>query len=311
MPNLFEYIQLDNPTWVWLKVFDTLDKGASYALVALGLTLIFGTLGLVNFAHGTLLMLGAFVAVITVAELGLPIYFAFLAVPLIMFAVGISLERGLVRHLYHRPHTEQIMVTFGLAVILEELIRWIFGANPIPISLPSWLEGSYLLFIDFPEIFSVGVVYRKWALLSLIISSLLVGGLFLFLQFTRFGMVIRAGMRDPETLTLLGINIRQRFMVVFGIGAVMAGYAGLMRSGFEGPSAALGFDFLVPAFVVVVIGGMGSLAGAVLAAFLLGFVQAFSSDIPGGLPSVIIYITAVVVLLVRPRGFLGKRGLME
>ena len=286
---------------ILLQILNGLDKGGAYALIALGLTIIFGTLGVVNFAHGALFMLGAFCAVSIKAILGLekvtlsetettawgtpleirvpyvetwfgdfghilldysvPVSIL-IAIP-VMLLIGIIMERGLIRYFYKRPHAEQILVTFGLAIVLQEIIKSIFGANPIPQPAPDTMQGM----IDFGVGlgFEAGnVVYPIWRLTYFLFSLAVIGIVFAFLQFTTFGMVVRAGMADRETVGLLGIDIDRRFTIVFGIAAIVAGLAGVMYTPILSPDYHMGMDFLVLSFVVVVVGGMGSLGGAVL-----------------------------------------------
>ncbi|WP_340117510.1 branched-chain amino acid ABC transporter permease [Pelagibius sp. 7325] len=334
---------------ILLQVLNGLDKGGAYALIALGLTLIFGTLGVVNFAHGAIFMLGAFCAVtlqklLTISKQVkdesitffdaykeipyLEIWFGDLGTTLIDFAVplaillaipvmlliGLAMERGLIRHFYKRSHAEQILVTFGLAIVLQEIVKAFFGANPIPTPAPEAVAGSAAV----GALFGLGdaVVYPWWRLVYLAFSLVVIALVFAFLQFTTFGMVVRAGMQDRETVGLLGINIERRFTIVFGIAAVVAGLAGLMYTPILPPNYHMGMDFLVLSFVVVVVGGMGSLPGAVLAGFMLGILQSFASmnevkSILPGIDQIIIYLVAVVILLVRPRGLLGRKGVME
>jgi branched-chain amino acid transport system permease protein len=338
---------------IFLQVLNGLDKGGAYALIALGLTIIFGTLGVVNFAHGALFMLGAFCAVAVKKVLGLekitldptqltawgtPVEIRqpyvetllgdygrilleysvpvsiLIAIP-IMLLLGILMERGLIRYFYKRPHAEQILVTFGLAIVLQEIVKSIFGANPIPQPAPDTMTGM----LDFGVAigFDAGnVVYPMWRLVYFLFSLGIIGLVFSFLQFTTFGMVVRAGMADRETVGLLGIDIDRRFTIVFGMAAVVAGLAGVMYTPILSPDYHMGMDFLVLSFVVVVVGGMGSLSGAVLAGFLLGIVQSFASmnevkNIVPGIDQIIIYLIAVAILLIRPRGLMGRKGVME
>jgi len=332
-----------------LQILNGLDKGGAYALIALGLTLIFGTLGVVNFAHGAIFMLGAFCAV-TLQKLltlskqvkdesitffdaykevpYLKIWFGdfgeaiidysvplaiLLAIP-VMLLIGLIMERGLIRHFYKRSHAEQILVTFGLAIVLQEIVKAFFGANPIPTPAPEIVSGSAAVGVLFG--LSDAVVYPWWRLVYLAFSLAVIGLVFAFLQFTTFGMVVRAGMQDRETVGLLGINIERRFTIVFGIAAVVAGLAGVMYTPILPPDYHMGMEFLVLSFVVVVVGGMGSLPGAVAAGFLLGILQSFASmnevkSIIPGIDQIIIYLVAVVILLVRPRGLMGRKGVME
>ncbi len=339
---------------ILLQILNGLDKGSAYALIALGLTLIFGTLGVVNFAHGALFMIGAFCAVTLQKILNLssvvldPTKTDFLgnpakvktpyvetwfghdmgaalidwSVPLailfsipIMILIGFIMERGLIKHFYHRPHADQILVTFGLAIVLQEIIKQFFGANPIPTGAPDAFKGSF----DFGVYMGFdpnAIIYPYWRMIYFTFSLVVIGAVFAFLRFTTFGMVVRAGMADRETVGLLGINIDKRFTIMFGIAAAVAGMAGVMYAPINSPNYHMGMDFLVLSFVVVVVGGMGSLPGAVLAGFLLGILESFASmneikSIFPGIDQIIIYLTAIVILLVRPRGLMGKRGVME
>lgn len=337
-----------------LQVLNGLDKGSAYALIALGLTLIFGTLGVVNFAHGALFMMGAFIAVTFKRALSIsfavedPTRTDFLgnpmtidtpyvvawfgesvgnglidwAVPLsilvaipIMAIIGISMERGLIKHFYKRPHADQILVTFGLAIILQDIVKAIYGANPIPTPAPEVFSGSFDLgvMVGFDPF---AIVYPYWRLVYFFFSMAIIGAVFAFLRFTTFGMVVRAGMADRETVGLLGIDIDRRFVIMFAIAAIVAGLAGVMYVPILSPNYTIGMEFLVLSFVVVVVGGMGSLPGAVAAGFLLGILQSFASmsivieTIPG-INQVIIYLVAVIILLTRPRGLFGRKGVME
>lgn len=338
---------------ILLQLLNGLDKGGAYALIALGLTLVFGTLGVVNFAHGALFMMGAFCAVtfnrilsfeqVTldperttawgtpleirepyvvswfgdfgtfVLDYSIPISIL-VAIP-VMLLIGIIMERGLIRYFYKRPHAEQILVTFGLAIVLQEIIKSIYGANPIPQTAPDVVAGS----MDVGALLGFTanqIVYPFWRMVYFLFSACVIGAVFAFLQYTTFGMVVRAGMQDRETVGLLGINIDRRFTIVFGIAAVVAGLAGVMYTPILPPDYHMGMDFLVLSFVVVVVGGMGSLPGAVAAGFLLGILQSFASmnevkELVYGIDQVIIYLIAVVILLTRPRGLLGRKGVME
>ena len=197
------------------------------------------------------------------------------AIP-VMIAVGVIMERGLIKHFYKRPHADQILVTFGLAIVLQEVIKYFYGANPIPTPAPSSLTGAF----DFGVLFGFdpnAIIYPYWRLIYFVFAIAIIGGVFAFLQFTTFGMVVRAGMADRETVSMLGINIDKRFTMMFGIAAAVAGLAGVMYTPINPPNYHMGMDFLVLSFVVVVVGGMGSLPGAVLAGFLLGILESFAS----------------------------------
>ncbi|ROT98620.1 branched-chain amino acid ABC transporter permease [Histidinibacterium lentulum] len=337
-----------------VQILNGLDKGSAYALIALGLTLIFGTLGVVNFAHGALFMLGAFCAVIFNRLLSLshkvvdesrtdflgnpmqvdvpyvhewfgqaagdalinwsvPLSILF-AIP-VMLLVGVIMERGLIKHFYKRPHADQILVTFGLAIVLQEIIKYFFGANPIQTPAPDAFRGSldFGVWLGFDPL---TIMYPYWRLVYFFFAAIIIAGVFAFLQFTTFGMVVRAGMADRETVGLLGIDIDKRFTFMFGLAAAVAGIAGVMYAPIVAPNYHMGMDFLVLSFVVVVVGGMGSLPGAVAAGFLLGILESFASmpavtQFLPGINQIIIYLVAIIVLLTRPRGLMGRKGVME
>ena len=334
---------------ILIQLLNGLDKGGAYALIALGLTLTFGTLGIVNFAHGALFMLGAFCAVSVQALLTLSkkvkdesitffdaykeqpyleiwwgdtgtaiidyaVPISILIVIPVMLLIGVIMERGLIKHFYKRSHAEQILVTFGLAIVLQEVIKSWYGANPIPTPAPDIVSGSAAIGAMLG--LSDSLVYPWWRLIYLGFAGVVIFGVFAFLKYTTFGMVVRAGMADRETVGLLGINVQKRFTIVFGLATVVAGLAGAMYAPILPPDYHMGMDFLVLSFVVVVVGGMGSLEGAVAAGFLLGILQSFASmneikSILPGIDQIIIYLVAVVVLLVRPRGLMGREGVME
>ena len=241
-----------------LSILTGLQLGSIYVLIALGLTLIFGTLGVVNFAHGALYLIAIYLAVSINNSLGFG--FALVLVPPILFIIGVLLERGLIKRFYDRPHTDQILVTFGLAIVLQELLKWVFGANNIPFSIPSWGNGIIMLheYLPFLDGF---VVYPKWRMILVVVAIVTVAAVFALLHLTRFGLVIRAGMRDAEMLQFLGVNINRRFMLVFGLGAMIAGIAGVFGGPVTQVSPEVGMRLLVPSFLIVVIGGMGSLGG--------------------------------------------------
>jgi branched-chain amino acid transport system permease protein len=337
-----------------VQILNGLDKGSAYALIALGLTLIFGTLGVVNFAHGALFMLGSFCAVtlsrllslshqviddtrtdflgnpmkvdvpyiyewlgpetgLTVIQWSVPLAILF-SIP-VMIAIGFIMERGLIKHFYKRPHADQILVTFGLAIVLQEVIKYFFGANPIQTPAPPAFTGSldFGVWLGFDPL---TIMYPYWRMIYFIFSVIVITAVFAFLQFTTFGMVVRAGMADRETVGLLGIDIDRRFTLMFGLAAAVAGMAGVMYAPIVAPNYHMGMDFLVLSFVVVVVGGMGSLPGAVAAGFLLGILESFASmpwvvqTLPG-INQIIIYLVAIIILLTRPRGLMGRKGVME
>lgn len=283
-----------------LQLLTGLQLGAIYVLVALGLTLIFGTLGVANFAHGALYMIAAYVGWVLAAEVSW--WLVIVVVPLALFALGLALERGLIRFFYDRPVTDQILVTFGLAIVIQELVRWIFSGATQPFPPPQWA------FI--PMDIGIGY-YPPWRLVIIGVTVAVVLALFALLRYTRFGLVVRAGMRDADMVRFLGINISARFTLVFGIGALLAGIAGIMGGPTSAVSPGMGMAMLVPSFLVVVIGGMGSVIGAIVAGILMGEAQALAVMVYPPISQVIIYMVAAVVLSWRPRGLFGVKGVME
>lgn len=206
-------------------------------------------------------------------------------------------------------------MTFGLAIVLQEIMKAFFGANPIPQFAPSSMGGAMDIGVLFGFVENA-VIYPNWRIVYFVFAAAVIGAVFSFLRFTTFGMVVRAGMADRETVGLLGIDIDRRFTFMFGLAAAVTGVAGVMYTPILPPNYHMGMDFLVLCFVVVVVGGMGSLPGAVLAGFMLGLLESFASmneikAIIPGIDQIIIYLVAMVVLLTRPRGLMGKAGMME
>ncbi|WP_116996237.1 branched-chain amino acid ABC transporter permease [Desertimonas flava] len=291
MPDLSEFA---------LQLLTGLQIGAVFVLVALGLTLIFGTLGIANFAHGALYLIAAYAGLEVAEHLGWG--WVFVTVPLGLFVVGVVLERGLIRFFYARPVADQILVTFGLALVVQELARVIFGGTTKTFPAPRWA----IVPID------IGIgYYPPWRLLTIGVTIVTVIAIYVLLRFTRFGLVVRAGMRDAEMVRLLGIDITSRFTLVFGFGALLAAIGGLMGGVSYSVNPESGMAMLVPSFLVVVIGGMGSLPGAVIAGLLMGVAQALSVLWWPSVSQVMVYFVAVAVLSWRPRGLFGLRGAHE
>lgn len=222
---------------------------------------------------------------------------------------------GIAKMIASGTDQSMMLVTFGLAIVLQEIIKAMYGANPIPTPAPDVFRGSF----DFGTYLGYeanAIIYPYWRMVYFAFSAVIIAAVFAFLQFTTFGMVVRAGMADRETVGLLGINIDKRFTIMFAIAACVAGLAGVMYAPINSPNYHMGMDFLVLSFVVVVVGGMGSLPGAVLAGFMLGILEAFASmnevkAIFPGIDQIIIYLVAIIIILTRPRGLMGRKGVME
>lgn len=283
-----------------LQMVTGLALGSVFVLLAVGLSLIFGLLNVVNFAHGAFYMLGAYAGVFVMGMTG-NFWITLALVPLLVGAVGLGVERYLVRPLYGRGIDYPLLLTFGLGLVLVELVRIAFGLDGVPFDTPKMLQGATDLgFGFFPtyRIFIIGI------------TAVIVTALWLFIEKTSFGLIIRAGARDPEIVRVLGIDISKVWLIVFAMGTGVAGLAGVLSAPMRSVIPDMGTTVLVEAFVVTVVGGMGSLIGAVVAGLLVGVVVALTSLFFPELADLSMFVLMAVVLLVRPQGLFGKKGLM-
>jgi branched-chain amino acid transport system permease protein len=284
-----------------LQLMTGIALGAVYALLAVGLSLIFGMLTVVNFAHGAFFMMGAFLGVYFMSLTG-SFWFSLILVPVIVGAFGLLCERFLVRPLYGRGIDYPLLLTFGLSYVMIEAMRFVFGIEGVPSSTPPELRGAVNLgFGHFP-------LYRLFLIAA---TAVIVLGLWLFIEKTRYGLIIRAGSRDPEIVKVLGIDISKVWLLVFGIGTAIAGLSGLLAAPTRAVNPEMGIPILAESFVVTVVGGMGSLPGAVIAGLLVGIVFAMTSLFAPAYAEMSIFVLMAVVLLIRPQGFFGKAGLMS
>jgi branched-chain amino acid transport system permease protein len=273
-----------------------LVRGLIYVAIAVGLTIIFGTLRLVNFAHGAFYAIGAYVGLVVAEKVGLiP---AFLVAPVAVAVFAILLDRLVLRHFYAKEATAQLLITFGIALVVEETLRLIFGGTTQQYPLPPALASASTTLgpITYPTyqlLFAVGVI-------------VMIVVVWLFLQRTNYGLIVRAGIRDRIMVQLLGGNISQASTVVFALGAALAGLVGAAASPIYSIDPQTGFDFLVPSFVVVVVGGLGSFWGAVLGGILIGELQAVTTLLYAPAADVVIYVCMALILLLRPQGLLGE-----
>jgi branched-chain amino acid transport system permease protein len=290
-----------SPQLFALQLMTGIALGAVYALLAIGLSLIFGMLTVVNFAHGAFFMVGAFLGVYSLGLTG-SFWFSLLLVPLATGAIGLLCERFLVRPLYGRGIDYPLLLTFGLSYVLIDVMRFVFGIEGLPTSTPPDLRGVVNLgFGSFP-------LYRLFLIAA---TAVIVLGLWLFIEKTRYGLIIRAGSRDAEIVKVLGIDIAKVWLLVFGIGTAIAGLSGLLAAPTRAVNPEMGIPILAESFVVTVVGGMGSLPGAVVAGLLVGIVFAMTSLIAPEYAELSIFVLMAVVLLIRPQGFFGKAGLMS
>jgi branched-chain amino acid transport system permease protein len=269
--------------------------GLIYVAIAVGLTIIFGTLRLVNFAHGAFYAIGAYVGLVIAQHIG--VGWAFVAAPIAVALFAVLLDRLVLRSFYDKEPTAQLLVTFGIALVVEETLRLIFGATTQQYQMPESLQGSVTLGpITYPAyrlLFAGGVI----VMLALV---------WLFIERTNYGLIVRAGIRDRVMVQLLGGNIRAASTIVFALGAAIAGLVGAAATPIYSIDPGTGFAFLVPSFVVVVVGGLGSFWGAVLGGLLIGELQSLTNLAYAPASNVVIYLCMALVLLLRPQGLLGE-----
>jgi branched-chain amino acid transport system permease protein len=280
------------------QLFNGLALGALLALISSGLTIIYGTLGVLNLAHGAMFMLGGYAGYMAYQATGSYVV-AVIAGSLALLVLGIVIERVLIRHFYGRPHEDQLLVTFGLSICMVELVRLFFGSESRNVPAPGPISGVMSLG------FAIYPTYRV-ALIGIVAVALL--ALFLVLYRTRLGMIVRAGIEDPVMVDSLGINVYRVFMVVFGIGSMAAGFAGIVNAPVVSLTPEVGESILVQTFVVVVIGGVGSFPGAVLGGLIAGEIISLTSMVNPGYAYVMLFAAMTLVLMLRPRGLLGTAG---
>jgi branched-chain amino acid transport system permease protein len=286
------------PSLFMLQLMTGIALGAVYALLAIGLSLIFGMLTVVNFAHGAFFMVGAFLGVYFLGLTG-NFWLSLVIAPLVVGAIGLLAERFLVRPLYGRGIDYPLLLTFGLSYVLIDVVRALFGIEGLPSSTPASLRGAVDLgFGHFP-------LYRLFLIGA---TAVVVLALWLFLEKTRYGLIIRAGSRDSEIVRVLGVDITKVWWLVFGLGTAIAGLSGVLAAPTRAVNPEMGIHVLAEAFVVTVVGGMGSLPGAVVAGLLVGVVFSMTALVAPAYAEMSIFVLMALVLLVRPQEFFGKAG---
>jgi branched-chain amino acid transport system permease protein len=277
------------------QVFNGVVLGALLALISSGLTIIYGTLGVLNLAHGAMFMLGGYAGWVAYTYTGSFIV-AVIAGSLFVMLVGVVMERVVIRYFYSRPHEDQLLVTFGLGIVFVETVRFFFGSLTQTIPPPPALVGiTPLGFMFYPT-------YRL-ALLGIVAVALI--ALYVVLYRTRIGMIVRAGIEDSVMVDALGIDVYKVFMLVFGIGAMAAGFAGIINAPVVSIAPDVGESVLVQTFVVIVIGGVGSFPGAVLGGLIAGEIISITSMFNPGYAYVMLFVAMTLVLVIRPYGLLG------
>lgn len=284
------------------QLFNGLMLGMTLVLVALGLTIIFGLLGIINFAHGDILLVGTYLAW-TVQRVTGSFILAIATAVVGTFVLGLILERTLLRYTYGRYDALlQLLLTFGIAEFLRGAVMLVWGQSGKNFPNPTWAEGSINLVL-----FS----YPFYRVLVILAAAALIVALYLFLNKTSLGLLIRAGTQDREMVDVLGIDVSRVYLLVFGIGAALAGIAGALIGPIRTAYPTLGIDLLIPAFVVVVVGGLGSFRGTVIAGILIGELQVLTGVFYSQAAEVVVFVFMAVVLLVRPRGLFGEKGVID
>ena len=294
------------------QLLNGLQFGFMLFLMSAGLTLIFGVMGLINLAHGSFYMIGAFSAAATFAffnSFWLSLFASFSCAAV----VGVIVEKTIIRKLYNRDHLDQVLVTFALILFFSELIRWIFGAFPLYLDVPKILNGSI-----------GGIYYSKYRLFIIFVGLIIATFLFFLIGKTNLGIQIRAGQYDREMISALGVNISKLYTLLFGIGAALAGLAGALIGTIQSVEVGMGEPILILAFVIIVIGGIGSIKGALIASLLVGLVDTLgrflipwvlqtitnpsdAMSIGSAIGSMLIYILMAIILILRPTGLYGKK----
>jgi branched-chain amino acid transport system permease protein len=274
-----------------------LINGAFYALLSLGLSVIFGLLNIINFAHGALYMMGAFVAYFLLQWAGLGYWWALLIAPLVVGLVGVALERALLRWLYQLDHLYGLLLTFGLALVIEGLFRNEFGSSGLPYVIPSQLVGTYNLgFMFLP-------VYRAWVVAFSLVVCL---ATWFVIERTRLGAYLRAATENPTLVQAFGINVPRMITLTYGFGVALAALAGVLAAPIYQVNPLMGASMIIVVFAVVVIGGMGSIMGSIVTGFALGIVEGFTKVFYPEASNTVIFVIMAVVLLVRPAGLFGR-----
>lgn len=282
------------------QAFNGLQQGMLLALISTGLTIIYGTLGVLNVAHGAIFTLGGYAGFVVYQATG-SFLLAIAAGAGCALVTGLILERGIIRYFYKRPDEDQIILTFGLGIIIVEALRSYFGGTSQNMVAPSWGQGaSRLGFLDYP--------FPLYKIETIAIAAVLLLIFYIVLYRTRLGLVVRAGIEDSGMVSLLGVNVFRAFFVVFAIGAMAAGLAGVINGPITAPTPDGGEKFLVFSFVVVVIGGVGSFPGAIVGGLIAGEIMTLTSLFAPSLSEVMLYVAMALILIFRPRGLFGQAG---
>jgi branched-chain amino acid transport system permease protein len=285
------------PQALFGQVLIGLINGAFYAMLSLGLAVIFGLLNIINFTHGAQYMMGAFVAYFLLSWAGLGYWWALLIAPLIVGLFGIVLERTMLRHLYTLDHLYGLLLTFGLALIIQGLFRHEYGSSGLPYAIPPQLTGGQNLgFMFLPN-------YRAWVV---VISLVVCLGTWYVIERTKLGSYLRAATENPTLVQAFGINVPRMITLTYGFGVALAGLAGVLAAPIYQVNPLMGADLIIVVFAVVVIGGMGSILGAVITGFALGIVEGLTKVFYPEASNTVIFVIMALVLMVKPAGLFGR-----
>jgi branched-chain amino acid transport system permease protein len=274
-----------------------LINGAFYAMLSLGLSVIFGLLNIINFAHGALYMMGAFVAYFLLQWAGLGYWWALVLAPIVVGLVGIVLERSMLKHLYRLDHLYGLLLTFGLALIIQGLFRNQYGSSGLPYSIPTQLTGGHTLgFMFLPN-------YRAWVVVFSLAVCL---ATWFVIERTRLGAYLRAATENPALVQAFGINVPRMITLTYGFGVGLAGLAGVLAAPMYQVNPLMGADLIIVVFAVVVIGGLGSIMGSIVTGYTLGVVEGFTKVFYPEASNTVIFVIMALVLLVRPTGLFGR-----
>ena len=274
-----------------------LINGSFYALLSLGLSVIFGLLNIINFAHGALYMMGAFVAYFLLQYAGLGYWWALLLSPIIVGLVGIVIERTALKRLYHLDHLYGLLLTFGFALVIQGLFRHEYGSSGLPYSMPSQLTGGQNLgFMFLPN-------YRAWVI---VVSLIVCLATWYVVERTKLGAYLRAATENPTLVRAFGINVPRMITLTYGFGVALAALAGVLAAPIYQVNPLMGADLIIVVFAVVVIGGMGSIMGSIVTGFTLGLVEGFTKVFYPEASNTVIFVIMALVLMVRPAGLFGR-----
>lgn len=286
-----------NPTNLALQIFNGLQQGSFYALLSLGLAIIFGVLRVVNFAHGAFFMLGAFAAYVLGQNVGIGFWPALIVAPVAVGVLGMILERLFIRHLYHLDPLYNFLLTFGITLILQDAMRLRFGMQGQPYPQPAELAGATNLGVIF---------YPNYRLFAMVFAVLVCVAVWYLIERTRVGMIVRAATERPDLTRALGVNVDRWITPVFGFGVALAALAGVLAAPMQSVYPLMGAELIITVFAVVVIGGLGSILGAIVAGVLVGVVTGIGLALRPEIANLLVFILMAIVLLFRPAGLFGS-----